>query len=218
MRYAFAIVVCFGMTLGVTGVRDAGAEKTRTAIQFSTLRRHQAQRYQLSVKGRRHGAPAWRAYRHRARMPNGLAYGDSVRELDLSNMTASEIDELLSKRGFTREVTALRDKQGEPIVVGGAVVPIVIYTHPDGGTVRVKPEGDPTSRYIKQPHLVKSLRWPYDAPGDGFEHEALKVSNQGAPLPRNTAETRVSRKRVGTKTYFDIWAGLAHTDLRVEAP
>lgn len=215
VKRAFAVLLLLGLSLGVVDRADASSKGT-LGRRVAQERRRRNQPFQLSGKGRQHAAPAWKAYRNHLQMPNGLKYGDSVRDLDLSNLSADEIDALLTARGFTVELTALRDLKGEPIVVDGAVVPIRIYTHPDGGTVRVKPAGDPTSRFMPQPHLVKSLRWPYDAPGDGFEHEGLKVSNSGAPLPRLPSETKVTRHHVGAKKYFDHWAALAHTDLKIE--
>ena len=215
VKRAFAVVLLLGLSLGVADTADASA-KGALGRRASQERRRRNHPYELSGKGRQHAAAAWKAYRNHQHMKNGLQYGDSVRNLDLSNLSADEIDTLLLAKGFHVEVTALRDVKGDPIVFDGKVVPIRIYTHADGGTVRVKPEGDPTSRFITQPHLVKSLRWPFDAPGDGFEHEGLKVSNNGAPLPRLPSETKVPHHRVGRGKYFDIWAGLAHTDLRVE--
>lgn len=194
MKRGFAVVLLLGLTLGTA---DAA----------------RPERFTLSRKGKAHSQKAWSSYRHRMRLPNGLRYGDSVRNLDLSNLSQQQIWELLMSKGFKFVVTVLRDKAGDPIVVNGKTIPLHLFTHADGGTVRVKPDGDPTSRFMPQPHLVKSVRWPYDAPGDGFQHEGIKVSNAGAPLPRTVIEMSRRKRHISAKSFADRWASQAHTDV-----
>lgn len=172
--------------------------------------------FQLSRVGQAHAGEAMRTYKAKRVLPNGYVYGNSVRRLVLDGLPLQHIDALLTSSGFTREVTVLRHPESDnPIRVHGKTIPIHIYVHPDGGTVRIKPRGVPTSALMPQPHLVKSLRWPYDAPGDGFANEALKVDRDGTALPRIRAELRI-RPGVPRKTFVTQWAHRAHVDLVVE--
>lgn len=196
----------FGLIVLATGSASAGdrrrVERAKTANR-------------LSREGKRHAGAALRAYKTKGTLPNGLVYGESMRDLHLVNMDRGQIHDFLVARGFTREVTVLRNPDtNRPILDKGTTIPVHIYTHRDGGTVRLKPLGVPRSALMKQPHYSKGLRWPHDASGDGFEHEALKVDARGQAVPRLRKELRVP-PNVNRQQFVSAWARRAHGDLTV---
>src|SRR5262249_21967657 len=64
------------------------------------------------------------------------------------------------------------------------IVPHDIYTHPDGGMVRIKPEGDPGPGIRPEPHASKSVLFD-SKKGTGFDNEAFKVTNDGNAVPKS---------------------------------
>ena len=171
----------------------------------------------FSVRGRLHARKALTAFDERQKLPNGLVYGESVRGLDLRGMTPEAIDAAMKERGFRKQITVIRAPRSNKPVIGpdGFTIPLIVYTHRDGGTVRVKPVGDPTNKLMPQPNAVKTLRWPYNAPGDGFRYEALKVDHDDRPLPRRRNELKVDMESA-RKLFVDKWANIAHADLGTE--
>jgi hypothetical protein len=151
--------------------------------------------------------------------PDGTryTYGASVRGVDLRNLTADEIDLLMRARGFTRYDDAIRDPVTKMPILdsNNNTAPMLVYTHPDGGMVRVKPQGDPANRFRSQPHASMSVRNPPDAPYQDFDMESFKVSNDGIPLPKyprdafNPYDPASSEGRA----YMDDLMNRAHTDL-----
>ena len=66
-----------------------------------------------------------------------------------------------------------------------------IYAHPDGGLVRVKPEGIPSSKYPHAvPQATKSVVYNLTSKEEGktfdtrYPNEAFKVTDDGTPLPK----------------------------------
>lgn len=122
-------------------------------------------------------------------IPQGgtLPYGGSVKYLRVAGKSTVELKRLLLASGF-RELrlnllrypdnTPILDKQGHP-------VPLLIYSHPDGGMVLIKPQGNPTSRYRPMPTVSKAVRLPYDAPENDFGLEGFKVDEEGCALPKS---------------------------------
>lgn len=151
--------------------------------------------------------------------PNGTRYpyGASVRGVDLRNMTADEIDLLMRARGFTRHDDVIRDPVTKEPALDSAnnTAPMIVYTHPDGGMVRVKPQGDPANRFRPQPHVSMSVRNPPDASYQNFDLEAFKVSNDGIPLPKypRDAFNPYGSSSPEGRAYMDALMNMAHTDL-----
>ena len=58
--------------------------------------------------------------------------------------------------------------------------------HPDGSIVRVKPDGDPTSKFRLQPHASKSVSSPPDGDCRNFEDEGFKADNDENSMPKGT--------------------------------
>ena len=119
------------------------------------------------------------------------ALGRSVQSLNLMNKAVAEVRQDLLRRGFKLEQSVIRDvRTGKPVLnpTTGKELPMEIWIHPDGGMVRIKPEGDPTSRFRPQPHLSVSVLYPPGASGHNFNNEAFKVDASGNPLPKWAAD------------------------------
>jgi hypothetical protein len=74
------------------------------------------------------------------------------------------------------QVTTTKNKNDKDIV------PHDIYLHPDGGLVRIKPEGDPNGRRPR-PQVSKSVVNDPKA-GTAFDNEMFKVTNDGKAVPK----------------------------------
>ena len=144
--------------------------------------------------------------------------GNSVRGLDLKGKSVEGIRSELRQRGFQQEVVPLRDfKTGRPIVNPrtGKAVPMEVWSHPDGGMVRLKPEGDPSSKHRPQPHASLSVKYPPDASGHDFNYEAFKLDGSGNPLPKwaQDANNPFGDTPAGKRFYDDL-ADRTHVDLQ----
>ncbi len=101
-------------------------------------------------------------------------------------------------------------------------VPHDIYTHGDGGIVRVKPEGvpDPDPNVKRpQPHAVKAVLYTPHV-DNGFDDEAFKVTNAGHAIPKifspqaGMRQTRPPLSKGQTKGgYLDEVMRQGHTDI-----
>lgn len=91
------------------------------------------------------------------------------------------------------------------------IVPHDIYTHDDGGIVRVKPEGDPGSEVRKQPHAVKAVLFtPHQ--NNLVTDEAFKVTNSGQAVPSMPSPAAGMRKTRPCD------CGATHTPPQTSAP
>lgn len=150
------------------------------------------------------------------RLPNGQVYGQSVKNLDLTQIRADSVDDVLTGRGFQKFADVIRDpKTQQPVLVNGAEVPMNVYVHPDGGMVRVKPMGQPNSPR-PLPHAVKAVRWPPDGDYRSFAQESFKVDKLGRPLPKMPGEAfqPFPEDKTAASNFFDGWAEWAHEYLK----
>lgn len=78
-----------------------------------------------------------------------------------------------------------RDNPGQPLVVGGKTIRHDIYVHPDGGMVKIKPDGDPQNPIPRRriPNAIKCVQLNI-GPDTSFANEAFRVDNKGNPLPK----------------------------------
>src|ERR1700722_13672257 len=92
--------------------------------------------------------------------------GASVRWLDLRNRTVVGLDECLRELGFSFATQPLRAPGGGYLREGGTstsdaddpdVLREYAYAHPDGGAVRVYPDGRPGDLRRPGPHASKSV-------------------------------------------------------------
>ncbi len=144
-------------------------------------------------------------------------YGNSMRNLDLRNLCPQDIDAKMKALSCPRTEDVLKEpKHHTPLKTkDGKTILMIVYTCPDGGNVRVKPNGDPTSRFRPQPQVSKSLRYPYDSKFENFDDEVVKVDNEGQLLPKGIQDLNLKNVNEEDKeTYIKKWADRAHTDLR----
>jgi hypothetical protein len=161
--------------------------------------------------------------------------GKSVKDLDLSKKGGEQLHEELLDKGFKhkrepltkdvdgqREFVLSRPGQDGKMTTSDPTDPNIvsqdIYTHADGGMVRVKPEGDPSSPFRPQPHSSKSVLHDPNK-GTDLSNEAFKVTNNGEPVPKSAfGPTGMKPKGdVGTageyKGYSDEIMDAGHADL-----
>lgn len=133
--------------------------------------------------------------------------GVSVKTLIVKDKSPEALHDELLQRGFAHQREPLKagldPSTGQPLFGcrDGSrtadprdpnLVPQDIYVHPDGGMVRVKPEGVPGNKFRPEPHVSKSVllkaAGPQFRPSDGadFANEAFKVTDKGVPVPKAT--------------------------------
>ena len=129
--------------------------------------------------------------------------GKSVRDLKLAGKKPDDLHKELIVAGFQHERVPLRALKQDKIskywrrdgtktsdAQDAQIVPMDIYTHSDGGLVRVKPEGIPCPKYSHAvPQATKSVVYNLTAKeGKTFDtrypNEAFKVTDEGMPLPK----------------------------------
>jgi hypothetical protein len=143
-------------------------------------------------------------------------YAASLRSLTIAGLTAGQLDRLLLSKGFERHDDWIRDPSTHELKLDAAGRPMrmLVYTHADGGMVRVKPDGEPTSRFRPQPHAVKSARWPPDADYRDFTKKAFKVDGRGRALPKWPADLYNPYADTALKSTFeDGWGDTVHVNL-----
>jgi hypothetical protein len=81
-----------------------------------------------------------------------------------------------------------RDNPGQDLVIGGRKFRYEIHVDPDGGIVRLKPDGDPQNPVPARrvPHAVNSVQTE-PGPDTSFGNEAFKVDYEGSPIPKGPA-------------------------------
>ncbi len=161
---------------------------------------------------------AVQAFRQRKKLPNGTTYGKSVREIeDIEGMSPIDLDKNLVSHGFEKHHSVIHDPVTHaPVLdVAGHEIPMDVYTHPDGGMVRVKPLGDPTQKFRTQPLASKAVRSPANAPYDDFNFEAFKVDKNGLPLPKWAPDINnpFAKDTPEAREFLDGWASSVHFDL-----
>lgn len=141
-----------------------------------------------------------------------MIYGDTVRYLNLRGESAKSLKSIMNTLHCPLTEDVIRDPQkNEPVMdKSGHTSPIWIWTCPDGGIVRAKPDGDPTSKYRPQPHASKALRYPVDgSKAVSFNDETAKIDNEGHILPKWTKDLNTTDSEA-----VNAWANATHTDLK----
>jgi hypothetical protein len=136
--------------------------------------------------------------------------GQSVLKIKLAGRKPEELHKELINQGFYHQRVPLsaydnnndksrkfwrRDGTKTTNPNDPEVIPMDIYSHPDGGIIRIKSEGVPSSRYPRpQPSACKAVVYntksKKDKEGNGtpidirYRNEAFKVSDDGIPLPK----------------------------------
>ena len=148
--------------------------------------------------------------------PHHLEYGYSVRNFVLSGKSVLELDREIADLGCTKQDDVLKNPQNQhPLKDSkGKTIPLWVYLCPDGGVFRIKPKGDPTSRYRKGPQASKALRFPYDSLFESFDDEMIKVDNDGNAVPKWVKDLNLKLvNQSDEKRLIEGWANDAHTDL-----
>jgi hypothetical protein len=159
---------------------------------------------------------ALQAYNARKKIANGKIYGESVRRYRLAGKTRQQVERDMAKRGCPMKQEFLREGGNGPARkdANGKEIPLLMFLCPDGGVLRIKPEGDPGSKYRPQPHGSKALRFPADAPYSTFDDEVLKVDESGNAVPK--APNGLQKLFSDEKSQAELvegWADDAHSDL-----
>lgn len=120
--------------------------------------------------------------------------GASVRDIDIVNKSADQIDTEAIANGFTKKTEPMRvngtqgayytkDRKITADPSDPEVARQVFYEHADGGMIRVKPDGDPGNKARPEPQVSKSVR--FTPSGTEWQNEAFKVSAEGIALPKS---------------------------------
>jgi hypothetical protein len=147
------------------------------------------------------------------------SYGKQIRGLRLHNATLEEIDQTLLERGFEKIVTViLTPFNNAPLLdAQGCTIPMWIYRHSDGSVVRVKPNGDSTSKYRPLPTVVKACVYPPDCKTLTFDDEVFKVSKTSdTAIPKHASDLQ-NIFQVGSReasVYETDWAETAHGSVK----
>jgi len=151
-----------------------------------------------------------RDYLAHQKLNNGLEYGSFVRNFHLKGESSQSIREKLSHALCRLKEDVIREpKENTPILDKmGNTAPIWIWLCADGGIIRIKPKGDPTSKFRPEPHGSKALRYPPTGMFHGFSDETLKIDEAGNPLPKWPADLQSKDPKV-----INDWANAVHTDL-----
>ena len=155
------------------------------------------------------------------KLSSGKIYGESVRAYDLRNKCASDIDRELKQLGCGKKTDVLKNPHTKsPLLTSsGQTIPMVVFLCPDGGVVRLKPQGDPTSKFKPQPLASKALRYPFDSKFENFDDERVKIDNFGNAIPKWPKD--LNPELASSKDQPQIiegWADDAHTDLKLDCP
>jgi hypothetical protein len=150
--------------------------------------------------------------------------GASVRDFDTSGKSAKQIHREALSKGFTHKREALsvtdktpylRSKSGK--LPKNRTVPHDIYSHPDTGQMRVKPDGAPgTNR--PPAHVSKGIVTDPKG-GTAYSNEAAKITNGGKAVPKAPTPTAGLRRDPKAKTPGEVnaWrdgaADAAHTNI-----
>ncbi len=215
-----AFLVCSGLLgLGgcvVTSIRAPTASSHASMEEFLALASSSPARlWAGSVSEKVTQAVA--DFRNRKLLSSGKIYGESLRNFDFRNRCPSEIEAEMGKRGCLRSNDVLKNPLSHaPLLTkDGQTVPMTVFLCQDGGAVRLKPSGDPTSRFRLQPTVSQSLRYPFDSRFDSFDDEVVKVDTFGNAIPKWTKDLNPEITEAAEQSaWVQIWADDAHTDLR----
>ena len=101
------------------------------------------------------------AYEQHKPLPNGVPYGSIIRKLRLDRLCTDQIEAWAKGHGCARKNDVTKSTEnGIPILdPSGKPIPLVEFLCQDGGVVRMKPKGDPTSAKNPKPNAVKAMRY-----------------------------------------------------------
>jgi hypothetical protein len=177
--------------------------------------------------------------------------GHSLARIHPEGKTAQALHNQLIKEGFSWKAVPLLVDQGPNKrywklngdqtvdAQDPEVVKMHIYTHRDGGMVRIKASGvpDKTAKYPKrEPHVVMAVLKNFDPSqchgkacsyDTSYDNEAFKVTREGMAGPkaasiqygfRHPFENNTSYAQELNRLAADIYMDLVHTDLKTDCP
>jgi hypothetical protein len=154
---------------------------------------------------------ALKAYTTGESCPNGLKFGGIAQQLQFVIPTLDEVEESMKQFECKKRVDVLRGLDNQPYTTPkGNTIPLWVWMCTDGTIVRIKPFGDPTSKFNRKPHGSVALRYPCDAPYNSFDDEMMKVDTNGNPIPKWARELDSKDPEV-----IETWAHAAHFSLIV---
>lgn len=210
-----ALCLTFALTVGGCAT-PTHPQNLQAFIEFMEKAPDQIWASELSPKVK----AALLAYRKHERVgPRHLEYGKSVRNLSLAGKTFEDLDAAITGMHCKKNEDVLKNPttQKPSLDSAGHTIPMLVYLCPDGGVFRIKPQGDPTSRFRPEPHASKSLRFPYNSQFKSFDDEILKVDNQGRPVPKWAKDLNpMAQDSQRQKDFISGWADDAHTNLRMK--
>lgn len=143
--------------------------------------------------------------------PNGMRFGQVAKNLHFTVPTLEEVEEMMKNYDCKKRVDVLRGLDNKPYKTRrGNTIPLWVWSCAEGTVVRVKPFGDPTSKFNRKAHGSVALRYPCDAPYNSFEDEMLKVDNNGNPIPKWARELDSKDPEV-----VESWGHAAHFSIIV---
>lgn len=157
-------------------------------------------------------------YREKKVLASGQIYGAVARNYSLLNKCAEEVQKEMIQQNCKEKTDVLKaPKTNQPLLnQKGQTIPLLVYLCEDGSVVRLKPEGDPTSKFKPQPLASKALRYPFDSKFENFDDEVVKVDNFGNAIPKWTKDMNPELTKPGEQADFiQGWADDAHTDLKL---
>jgi len=150
------------------------------------------------------------------------SYGASVRKVNPKGKTVEQIEGELKPFKCKKEIQKVKGPGNAVIVAAdGNTIPMVTFICPDGGAIRMKGLGESTSKFRPQPNAVKALRWPRNGPFENFDHEVVKVTAAGKIVPKYPKDVNAASISLNPnvqKVGLDLWANLAHTDIKKSGP
>lgn len=158
-------------------------------------------------------------YNHKKKLNSGKIYGNSVRHYDVRNKCPTDIEQEMVQLGCQRKEDVLKDpKTNKPLMTHQLqTIPMVAFICPDGGVVRLKPQGDPMNKYRAQPSVSKVLRYPFNSKFENFTDEVAKIDNFGNIIPKWAKDLNPNLGKLDEKSKLvQAWADDAHTDLRLD--
>jgi len=150
------------------------------------------------------------------------SYGASVRGVNPKGKTVQQIEAELKPFKCKKELQKVKGPGNAVIVAAdGNTIPMVTFICPDGGAIRMKGLGESTSKFRPQPNAVKALRWPKNGPFVTFDDEVVKVTAAGKIVPKYPKDINANSISLNPnvqKAGLDLWANLAHTNIKKSGP
>lgn len=152
-------------------------------------------------------------------LPNDRIYGHSAKHLDIRNQTAASLKSLLLKAGFTEKQCTFWDFSKKPrrpkVDSNGEIIPIWVFWNHDGSKVLVKPNGDSTSAFRKNPDAYKAVLYPFDADPCEWSSDSFLVDNEGQALPKwpQDMNNPFPPDSEQSRLFLEDWSNRVHSSL-----